>query len=309
MASQQGGSRRSSGGAGGGGGVWEAVRDLAGALAPLPVRDLEAEIKDRFAKIPTRINEYGYDPFGFHVESARRSFWPTALLYRYYFRAEVHDIDRVPEGRVLLICNHAGQLPFDGAMLGAAMLLDAEPPRICRAMGEYWIPQLPFVSEAAARSGALVGTPENCVAMLEQGEVVMVFPEGVRGMNKTYSERYRLQRFGLGFMRLALETDTPIVPVALVGSEEQNPGLLQLPALGRALGMPSFPITVGFPWLGPLGILPLPVKYRFYFGEPMRFEGDPSEDDGAIQARVDEVRGAIEGMFERGLGEREGIFR
>jgi len=289
--------------------VWETLRDLVGAFAPLTVRDLEAELSDRLAKIPTRLNEYGYDPFGFHPEVAKRSLWPAALLYRYYFRVEVKDIERVPEGRVLLICNHAGQLPFDGAMLGTAMVLEAEPPRICRPMGEYWIPRIPFFNEAAARSGTMVGTPENCVAMLEQGEAVMVFPEGVRGMNKPYRERYRLQRFGLGFMRLALETDTPIVPVALVGSEEQNPGIGNWPSLGRLFGMPAFPITLGFPWLGPLGILPLPVRYHFYFGEPLRFEGDPNDDDAQIQRKVDVVRNAIESMFERGLAERKGIFR
>jgi 1-acyl-sn-glycerol-3-phosphate acyltransferase len=155
----------------------------------------------------------------------------------------------------------------------------------------------------------MVGTPRNCVSMLEDGEVVMVFPEGVRGMNKLYSERYRLQRFGLGFLRLALETGTPVVPVALVGSEEQNPGLANLPGLGRLLGMPAFPITPTFPWLGPLGILPLPVKYRFYFGEPLEFEGDPNDEDGVIQKKVEVVRKAIGEMFRRGLKERSGVFR
>jgi 1-acyl-sn-glycerol-3-phosphate acyltransferase len=290
-------------------GIWASVRDLVGAFAPLSVRDLESELRDRLAKIPTRLNEYGYDPFGFHPDVARRALYPSALLYRYYFRVEVNDIDRVPEGRVLLICNHAGQLPFDGAMLGTAMVLDAEPPRICRPMGEYWIPRIPFFNEAAARTGAMVGTPENCVAMLEQDEAVMVFPEGVRGINKPYRERYRLQRFGLGFMRLALETGTPIVPVALVGSEEQNPGLGNSRTLGKLLGMPAFPLTIGFPWLGPLGILPLPVKYHFYFGEPLHFEGDPNDDDASIQRKVDEVKASIESMFERGLAERRGVFR
>jgi 1-acyl-sn-glycerol-3-phosphate acyltransferase len=292
-----------------GGGVGEAVADLVGAFTPLSVRRIQQEIDDRIAKIPTRLNDYGYDGYGFHPDAARRAALPSALLYRYWFRVETHDIERVPPGRVLLVCNHAGQLPFDGAMLGTAMLLEAEPPRIVRPMGEYWIPRIPWFNVAAARSGALVGTPENCVSMLEAGECVMVFPEGVRGMNKLYSQRYRLQRFGLGFMRLALETDTPVVPVALVGSEEQNPGLSNWPGLGRLLGMPAFPVTWTFPWLGPLGLLPMPVKYRFYFGEPMRFEGDASDDDEHVQRHVDAVRAAIESMFERGLHERKGVFR
>jgi 1-acyl-sn-glycerol-3-phosphate acyltransferase len=209
---------------------------------------------------------------------------------------------------VLLISNHAGQLPFDGLMLSTAMLLEAEPPRIARPMGEYWIPEIPWFNVMAQRGGVLVGTPENCVAMLEAGECVMVFPEGVRGMSKTFSERYRLQRFGLGFMRLALETDTPIVPVGIVGSEEQQPGLANVPAIGRLFGLPSFPITLGFPWLGPLGILPLPTKYHLLFGEPMRFEGSPTDEDVVIQERVDAVRDAIVALLQRGRERRRGIF-
>ena len=214
----------------------------------------------------------------------------------------------MPPGRVLVIANHAGQLPFDGAMLQTALLLEAEPPRIVRAMGEYWIPQLPLVSFAAARAGAMVGTPHNCAQMLHHGECVAVFPEGVRGMNKLFRDRYQLQRFGLGFMRLALETRTPIVPVAIVGSEDQQPGFANLTGLARLLGMPAFPITLGFPWLGPLGMLPLPVKYRIYFGEPISFDGDADEDDAAIEERVDVVKHEITAMLKRGVAERAGIF-
>ena len=136
----------------------------------------------------------------------------------------------------------------------------------------------------------------------------MVFPEGVRGMNKTWDQRYRLQRFGTGFVRLALETDTPIVPVALIGSEEQQPGLANLRGVAERLGMPALPITPTFPLLGPLGLLPLPVRYRFYFGEPIRFRGDPNDEDEAIEAHVQVVRESIEALFERGLAERESVF-
>jgi len=284
------------------------LRDLAGALLPLSARGLGPEIEERLAKIPTRLNEYGFDQFGLEPAGATNQLLLTAILYRYYFRCETRGIEKVPPGRVLLICNHAGQLPFDGMMLAVAMLLEAEPPRIVRGMGEYWIPQLPFVGVSAIRGGSMVGTPENCAQMLEADECVMVFPEGVRGMNKLYRDRYQLQRFGQGFMRLALETETPIVPVGIVGSEEQQPGLANLPGLGRLLGMPAFPITLGFPWLGPLGILPMPVKYRIYFGDPMRFEGSPNEEDAAIQRRVDAVRDAIHTLLETGRSERKGIF-
>jgi 1-acyl-sn-glycerol-3-phosphate acyltransferase len=290
-------------------GLWGTLLDLAGAFEPMAFRRLGEEIDTCIDRIPAELNEYGYDRYGFDSETFRRAALPVALLYRRYFRVETYDIDRVPPGRVMLVCNHAGQLPFDGMMLAMAMLLEAKPPRIARPMAEYWVSRLPWISTLAARMGSLVGTRENCIQMLEAGECVMVFPEGVRGMNKLYSRRYQLQRFGLGFLRLALSTQTPIVPVSLIGSEEQQPGLLNLEAIGRLLGAPALPVTPTFPWLGPLGLLPLPVKYRIYFGEPLRFEGDASDEDAVIQRQVDVVRQSIEGMFERGLRERAGVFR
>jgi len=286
-----------------------ALGDLAAGVTPLPLRVLQRELGESIRKTPTPLNEYGFDPYGFQPEAALRSMAPVIALYKYYFRVENHGIDQVPPGRVLLIANHAGQLPFDGMMLTIAMLHEATPPRIVRGMGEYFIPRLPWLGTTAIRSGMMVGTPENCRQMLEGGECVMVFPEGARGINKPYSKRYQLQRFGLGFMRLALETQTPIVPVAFIGSEEQNPGLANFEGAGQALGLPSLPITVGFPWLGPLGMLPLPTKYHIHYGPPMHFDGDSNDEDAAIQAKVDRVREAIHDMFDEGLRERRGVFR
>lgn len=289
-------------------GVRSAARDLVGAVIPLSLRDLERDVAERLRRVPTRLNEFGFDPFGLHPETALRGVLPLAVLYRYYFRVETSGIERVPEGRVLLIANHAGQLPFDAAMLFGAMIIEAEPPRVARGMGEYWIPRIPWFNILTTRSGNLVGTPENCVALLENEECVMVFPEGVGGMNKVFSQRYQLQRFGLGFMRLALETGTPIVPVGIVGSEEQQPGFANLKGLGRLLGMPAFPLTLGFPWLGPLGILPLPVKYHIHFGQPMHFEGSATAEDAVIESMVERVRSAISGLLEDGRKARKGIF-
>lgn len=292
-----------------GSGFGTALGDLAGALLPLSAQALQRELEERLRKAPTRLNEFGFDPYGMNPETWRRMLLPLVLLYRYYFRVETTGIEQLPQGRVLVVANHAGQLPFDAAMLGLALLLEADPPRIARAMGEYWIPNLPWVSIAAARVGALVGTPANCAHMLENGECVTVFPEGIRGMNKLYSQRYRLQRFGSGFLRLALETRTPIVPVGIIGSEEQQPGLANLAGIGRLLGMPAFPITATFPWLGPLGLWPLPVKYRIYFGEPLRFEGDAHDEDGVIEEKVDTVKAAIGELLAQGRRERRGVFR
>jgi 1-acyl-sn-glycerol-3-phosphate acyltransferase len=288
-----------------------ALEQLAARLAralPESVRELDAEIGARLARIPATLNEYGVDRFGMEPRAAQRQLLLSALLYKHYFRVDARGFEHVPEGRVLLIANHAGQLPFDGAMLIVAMLLEAEPPRLARGLGEFWIPRLPFISEIATRGGSLVGTPENFRALIDAEECVMVFPEGVRGMNKPYRERYRLQRFGTGFVRLALETQTPVVPVGIVGSEEQAPGLFDVKPLARLLGMPAFPITPTFPLLGPLGLLPLPVKYRIRLGPPIRFIGSANADDATIESHVADVKTAIDRLLETGRRERRNPF-
>jgi 1-acyl-sn-glycerol-3-phosphate acyltransferase len=272
------------------------------------LRGINDEVTERLRRIPTRLNAYGYDPWGFNFEVTRRSLVASVLLYRYYFRVETHGIENLPRGRVLIIANHAGQVAIDAAMIGTATLLEADPPRIVRGMGEYWLPTVPFLSIAMTRTGSVVGTPKNCIDLLHREEAVIAFPEGIRGMNKLYTQRYKLQRFGDGFMRLALETNTPIVPVAVVGSEEQAPGIANLRSLGRLLGMPAFPITLTWPWLGPLGLLPLPVKYRIYFGKPLHFSGDSDEEDATIGTRVEQVKRTIQMMLERGVRERGSVF-
>ena len=289
-------------------GVTRTLSDFIAGLMPLATRDLQVDIDEKLARVPNQLNEFGYDPFGLSPDWMRKLALPGLFLYRHWFRCRCFGIEKLPAGRMLLVANHAGQLPFDGAMLSTALLMEAEPPRIARAMGEYFLPRLPFVSIAFARAGALVGTPANCTRMLENDEVVMVFPEGVRGISKTYDHAYELQRFGLGFMRLALATAAPIVPVGIVGSEEQAPGLANLDGLGRRLGLPALPITPTFPLLGPLGLIPLPARYSLYFGEPLRFEGAGSEEDEDIERRVAEVKSAVASLLERGLAEREGIF-
>ena len=196
----------------------------------------------------------------------------------------MHGIENVPAGRVLLVANHSGQVPIDGALIGAAMFMDAEPPRIVRAMVEKWAVSLPFVSLLFTRVGQVVGVPENAKRLLEQDEALLVFPEGARGISKTFDQRYQLTEFGLGFMRLAIETDTPIVPVAVVGGEEQYVSVANLDALAKLLRMPAFPIIPQL--LLPGGQLPLPTKYRLWFGEPMRFSGDPDDDDAVIEEKV-----------------------
>jgi 1-acyl-sn-glycerol-3-phosphate acyltransferase len=231
------------------------------------------------------------------------------FFYRYWFRVDAQGVDNVPEGRVLLIANHAGNtFAWDGAMLAMALFLEGDPPRIVRGMGEYFLPKVPFFNVYMQRFGSVVGTPENCIQLLEQEEAIMVFPEGQRGFVKTFRQRYQLQEFGLGFVRLALETGTPIVPIGIVGGEEQSPGLANVRSVGRLIGAPAFPITVTFPWLGPAGFIPLPVKYHIHFGEPLRFEGDPTEDDATIGEKVEVVKAAIRELIAAGLSRRRSWF-
>jgi 1-acyl-sn-glycerol-3-phosphate acyltransferase len=284
------------------------MSSLLSSMLPDPFADMRGEIRERLRHIPTELNEYGYDPFGLHPETLEDVMLFGALLYHYWFRVETHGIERVPEGRVLLISNHAGQVALDAVMIGTAMLLEGTPPRAIRGMGEFWLPTLPWVNLFMVRTGSVVGTRKNCVDLLDADEAVIAFPEGVRGMNKLYRDAYQLKEFGHGFMRLALATDTPIVPIAVIGSEEQAPGLATLESLGNLMGMPAFPITLTWPWLGPLGMVPLPVKYHIHFGEPLRFTGNANDEDEVIAEKVDEVKGSIAAMFAQGLATRRGIF-
>ena len=262
-----------------------------------------AELVEKLGKLAPAANEYGVDPFGFNLDYTLAAISPFMWLYRHYFRVECKGIERVPQGRVLLVSNHSGQLPMDGAMIGVAMLVEADPPRAIRAMVEKWVPKLPYVSTFMARCGQIVGTPENCRRLLAADEAIVVFPEGVRGLNKLWSQRYQLQDFGLGFMRLALETDTPIVPVAVVGAEEQAMALMDLKPVAKIFGFPHMPLT---PTLVPF---PLPSKYHLYFGEPIKFTGNPNDDDAVLEQKVNQVKSSIQAMINQGLRERKGVFR
>ncbi len=257
----------------------------------------------RLEKLTPPRNEYGVDPYGMDVDYALSAVAPFVWLYRKYFRVELHGVEHVPaDGRVLLVSNHSGQIPLDAAMIEVALLIEKDPPRLVRALVEKWVATLPFVSSFYARIGQIVGTPENCRRLLAADEALLVFPEGVRGLNKPFSERYRLRPFGHGFMRLALEAGAPIVPVGVVGAEEQAPALFDVKFLAKLLSMPAFPVT---PTLLPF---PLPVRYHLHFGEPMRFTGSADEEDADLERKVGEVQAAVQGVLDKGLAERRGVF-
>ncbi|MBK9258317.1 MAG: acyltransferase family protein [Polyangiaceae bacterium] len=270
------------------------------------LRLLGPDFDDRLRRVPIPMANEGVDPFGLDPQWAKYAAGIGAFFHRFYFRTIVTGIDKIPSSRVLLVSNHSGQIPLDGYMIAASMFFDGDPPRIVRSMVEKWTQTMPFFSTLFSRLGQVVGVPENARKLLELGEALLVFPEGVRGISKSFAHRYQLEDFGLGFMRLALETNTPIVPVAVIGAEEQYVSLGNMDRVAKMLNMPSFPLLPQV--LVPGGQLPLPTRYRIEFGAPMRFEGDYDDDDAIIADKVQRVRWAIQSMLHQGLKERRSIF-
>lgn len=263
------------------------------------------DIAGRTQALVLRGNEFGYDEFGMSRDSLRTAVRFARWLYRSYFRAAAYGIEHIPaRGRVVFVANHSGQLPFDGLVICAACFLEPAQPRLVRSMVEYFVPTVPFASYLLARWGQITGTPENCRRLLAAEEAVLVFPEGARGISKPFSKRYQLAEFGHGFLRLALEMRAPIVPVAVIGAEEQAPAINVKP-LARLFGAPSFPV-VPYPPFVPL--VPLPVKYRLYFGEPITVTGDADDDDDVIDEKTRIVKTRIQSMVQLGLRERKHVF-
>jgi 1-acyl-sn-glycerol-3-phosphate acyltransferase len=267
----------------------------------------DPEVARAIDENPTPVNELGYDPWGFHPETAKGLYSVGRHIYN-YFRPTVIGIENIPKGRVLIVPNHSGQLPFDAIVIAHACLLDANPPRLVRSMAERWFPTVPFVNEVFIRCGVVVGDPINCRNLLEAENAILVFPEGARGCGKPWKDRYKLTDFGRGFMRLALQTNTPIVPVAVIGAEESIISVRNLKPVARLFGAPYFPLPALLPVLGPLAFLPLPTHFIFHFGEPMHFSGPFDDEDDAIDRKVQQVKDRVQEMIDRGLAERKSVF-
>jgi len=263
------------------------------------VRGLRAEVRARllearaFERLPP-------ERFGFSVERATRLFLFTGFLYRRYFRTETFGIDTLPAGAAMLVANHASHaLAWDGANIVSACLLDADPPRLAHGLGEHHLMDLPFLGKAARGIGAVDGRPAECISLLRSGAVALTFPEGTRAHARTYRERYRLAPFGHGFARIALAVGVPIVPVVVIGAEEEAPLLANPRWLQRLLRVPCAPVTATF-------VFPLPVRYRLHFGTPIRLDG--GLDPRNVARGVDRVRREMTDMLARGLARRRRIF-
>jgi 1-acyl-sn-glycerol-3-phosphate acyltransferase len=252
------------------------------------------------------VDDFGYDPT---YDARVRPLFD--FLYTRYFRVEQRGVSNVPnEGRCMLVANHSGTIPLDGPMLKIALSREHPTKRVVRWLAEDFVFHFPFLGSFESRIGAVRACQENAERLLRHETLLAVFPEGVKGIGKLFKERYQLQRFGRGgFVRLAMRTQTPIVPVAIVGAEETNPMLARLETLAKPLGIPYVPVTPTFPLFGPLGLLPAPTKWKIIFGEPivLKDDGDSDADELLVARTSERVRTAIQQMLDGAVRERKSV--
>jgi 1-acyl-sn-glycerol-3-phosphate acyltransferase len=257
--------------------------------------------------------DYEVDEFGFDPELTDAVFLPLLRpLYRSWFRVDTTGVKHVPsEGPALIVANHSGTVALDALMLALAVHDEHPDRRHLRLLGADFVFRMPGLSELARKSGATLACNPDAERLLRAGELLGVFPEGFKGTGKPFAERYKLQRFGRGgFVSAALRTGTPIVPASIVGAEETYPLLGNIRPLARLIGAPYFPVTPTFPWLGPLGLLPLPSKWLIEFGEPIPTADltDDADDPMVVFNLADQVRETIQQTLYKLLARRPDAF-
>ena len=254
---------------------------------------VDPAIEERVKALEIPFGATGVDPYGVERRELARFMSLSAGLYRKYFRVKCRGIEHVPaRGRAMLVGNHSGGVAYDGAMVITSCFLEMNPPRLAQAMAEKFIDRTPFFAMWASRCGQFPGLPENAVRLLEDDRLLVVFPEGARGTAKLYTERNSLVDFGTGFMRLAMQTKTPIVPFGFNGGGEAFPTVFNAVKLGKMLGVPYIPVTA---YLAPV---PLPAKLSVTYGPPMVFEGTGREDDEQIRESVEAVKQAVAALMD-----------
>ena len=254
----------------------------------------DAEVRDRVDRLELPFDRFGFDPYGVDKRDLAFFFSLVGWLYRHYFSIRCDGIHHVPtRGRAMVVGNHQGGVAIDGLMIIGSAFFEMEPPRLAQVMAEKFIFKLPG-SYFSTRIGAVAGLPEHAIRLLDDERLLLVFPEGVRGTAKLAHEANTLVRFGTGFMRLALKTRTPIVPVAFVGGGEAFPTVANLTGLGKLFGLPYLPVTR---YLLPV---PRPVSCQIVYGEPMHLQGSGDEADDEIEELVEGVRAAIAELIVRG---------
>lgn len=254
------------------------------------------------------VDEFGLDR---QFELAIKPFFD--FIFYKYFRVEVEGLENIPyEGKTLLVSNHSGVVPWDAAMLKIALFNEHPARRELRFLVDDFVFHFPFLGTVMNRIGGIRACPENAERLLEAGEIVSVFPEGIKGISKLFRDRYSLERFGRGgIVRLAIKTKAPISPVAVIGAEEIYPLLFKSHILARPLGLPFIPITPLFPFLGPLGAIPFPTKWKIYFGKQIPFDHYSEKDlsdDILVNKKTEDIRKTIQEMIKHGIEERRSVF-
>jgi 1-acyl-sn-glycerol-3-phosphate acyltransferase len=256
---------------------------------------VDEAVRERIGRLEIPFNACGIDPYGISRDRLAMFLTGLGFLYKKYFRVQAFGLEHVPaRGRAMLVGNHSGGVAVDGAMVLASLFFEMDPPRLGQGMAEKFMNRVPFMSEWSNRCGQLTGLPETAARLLEDERLLMVFPEGARGTAKLWKERYSLVQFGTGFVRLAMQTKTPIVPFGFVGGGDAIPTIANSYTLGRLVGAPYVPIT---PYLL---ALPLPVRLSVTYGEPMVFSGTGSEDDDVIHGHVEAVKAQIAALVDAG---------
>ncbi len=277
---------------------------------------LRYQIDEQVNFIQRRLRgEYSTDPFGMDREIIEIARPFLTFMYTTWWRVTATGLEHVPaQGRALLVANHSGVLPWDGAMIATAVANEhpAQNERIVRSLHLHWFTTLPVIAPTLAALGQVPGIPENAIRLLEQDELVCVFPEGLKGVGKLFKDRYKLARFGRGgFVQAALRTQAPIIPVAVVGAEEIYPMLANAEGIAKLFGFPYFPITPFFPWLGLLGVIPLPTRWSITFCPPIatnEYEPAAADDPITVLALSEQVREIIQETINQKLAERTSVF-
>ena len=296
------------------GSVISVLRGL-GSAAGLSGDALERTIASALAYLRRFLaGDYEIDEFGFDSDFTETVAQPLLRpLYQKWFRVEVRGIEHIPlTGGALIVANHSGTVPLDGVMTSLAVHDETPNHRFLRMLGADLVFKMPFVGAIARRTGTTLAANSDAKLLLDKGELVGVWPEGFKGIGKPFSERYKLQRFGRGgFVSAAIRSQVPIIPCSIVGAEEIYPIIGNLPNLARLLGVPYVPITATFPWLGPLGLIPLPSKWIIEFGEPIDtavYGADAAEDPMVVFDLTDQVRETIQQTLYRLLLQRQSVF-
>lgn len=287
----------------------DAIGGLKGFISQFSAQKIKKQLANvAMWATSTEVDEFGLDPI---FTAKAKPFFD--LLYNKWWRVQTIGINNIPAtGRALLVSNHSGGIPIDGAMIVTSILNEHPAGRITRALVEDFAYYMPFVNSFLIKTGAVRASQENAERLLEKDQLVIVFPEGLKGIGKLFKDRYKLQRFGRGgYIKLAMRTRSPIVPVAVVGAEEAFPIIGRADWLGKLVGAPYLPITPFFPWLGPLGAIPLPTKWYIKYGEPIdmkKYGPEDVEDDILINRLSEQVRTQIQEMLIEVLKQRKSIF-